>query len=297
MTILKKDIFKRNIGIFRRTRPDFFLSLSKLRFETTINYEEFDGGIPTSVFFREDGRKMYIGDADNGHLYEFDLEKEWEISDKVTFNQKKDLSAQGMGGGLYFKPAGTKVFWTTGFNDYIYQADLTTAWDVSTITNIESNQPSSAKELFGFTFSNDGNYIFICELGDDDDYRITEQNLDNEWDISSWSDMKRTAPSETSRPTNIHMSSNGRKVILMNGEYGEESLLEYELTNQGDYKDNAREIVANCFSDKRKTLEGNWNAQGLFINKQGTKLYHGTAAGNPEKIAQYFFEDTERDME
>jgi len=63
--------------------------------------------VPTSIFFRSDGLKMYVLDRDVG-VDEFDLGTAWSVS-TASFNQSFSLSNDD-NEGLFFKPDGLKMY-------------------------------------------------------------------------------------------------------------------------------------------------------------------------------------------
>ena len=99
-----------------------------------------------SFTFKADGTKVYTcesaGSNDN-YVLEFDLSSAWDLS-TATYVQKDSTTFSGFGDGyirgLTFSSDGTKLITTHSSNTYIYQYDLGTAWDISTLSAYSGNK-------------------------------------------------------------------------------------------------------------------------------------------------------------
>jgi len=92
---------------------------------------------------------------------------------------------------IYFKPDGKVVFLSDDYNvDKIYQYTLSTPWDISTLNTAkvaELSVSSQESNIYGFTMSIDGYWLFVVGSGDDG---INSYNLTTPWDISTASAVK-----------------------------------------------------------------------------------------------------------
>jgi|TARA_R100000501_G_C2627146_1_gene121040 hypothetical protein len=276
--------------IFQRPLDERFWEIRDIELKTTISWDSIKstatGGTPISIFFRDDGKKMYIGDG--VQIAEFDLGNPWEINDSLTFVGKSaDLTAGGnpVGNGLFFKPDGTKVFWTdTAGSNQINQSTLSTAWDITSMGAITTYTTASDSIGLWFNKAGDEAFAMIFNAGS---YRLYALPLTTPWDITSVSGASFITPAEETQMEGINMSINGRKVILFGTD--NDSFYEYELTNQGSYQFQADQIVANAYGNKTKRpQQGN---AGFFINKQGNKMFQ-TVTGAFDGIEQYDFKET-----
>lgn len=82
-------------------------------------------GSPTSLFFKSDGTKLYVGASDNDKVYEYDLGTAWNVSTASYNSVFLDVSAQGTAhNGIFFKTDGSKIYCGDNTNDTIYQYDM-----------------------------------------------------------------------------------------------------------------------------------------------------------------------------
>ena len=92
---------------------------------------------------------------------------------------------------IVFKPDGKVVILSDDYNvDKIYQYTLSTPWDISTLNTAkiaELSVSSQESNIYGFTMSIDGYWLFVVGGGDDG---INSYNLSTPWDISTASAVK-----------------------------------------------------------------------------------------------------------
>jgi len=81
--------------------------------------------IPSSLFFKPDGLKMYFIGNSNDFLREFNLGTAWDISTAVFFQNFSIGFGDPTNTGLFFKPDGLKMYFTESTNDRVYEYDLT----------------------------------------------------------------------------------------------------------------------------------------------------------------------------
>jgi len=159
---------------------------------------QFAGGEGTrSMWFTPDGLKMFV--LASFRVYEYDLSIAWNVTTAV-FNQLKNLSSQDtFMTSIYFREDGLLMFTLgkgnsgEGSNDRVYKYDLSTPYDLSTVTftslkgsfHVTENQPN------GLFFEDNGLRMYI--LGEEGVFGDTlwEYPLTNAWDITS-----ATSPSE-----------------------------------------------------------------------------------------------------
>jgi hypothetical protein len=93
-----------------------------------------EDSVPTGIFFKTDGTKMFISGNTNDRIYEYDLSTAWDVSTAV-FSQFFSVQTQENGlTSLDFNSDGT-IMWIVGTSsDSILQYNLSSAWDVSTAT-------------------------------------------------------------------------------------------------------------------------------------------------------------------
>src|SRR3990172_261697 len=88
--------------------------------------------LPTGLFFRSDGLKMYVVGNFNNRIYEYNLSTAWNIA-TTSFLQSFTITAQDTTPtGLFIRDDGLKMYVAGGGNDRIYEYNLTTPWSIST---------------------------------------------------------------------------------------------------------------------------------------------------------------------
>ena len=94
---------------------------------------------PYGVSFKPDGLKMYVLGSTGDDVNEYDLSTAWNVTTAV-FLQSFSVAAQDTGPiGLFFKPDGLKMYVSgTSTGDNVYEYNLSTAWDVSSASYLQS---------------------------------------------------------------------------------------------------------------------------------------------------------------
>jgi len=112
---------------------------------------------PTGVFFRPDGRKMYVSSTTATNVSEYDLSIPWDVTTAVFLH---DLST-GIAEDLVFKRNGTVLYLMIA--DSIEQYRLATPWDVSTGILEDTLDVSFQAITFMGIFINDAaSRMYLC---------------------------------------------------------------------------------------------------------------------------------------
>jgi sugar lactone lactonase YvrE len=138
---------------------------------------------PNGLFFHPDGIKMYVTGQTGDDVNEYDLSTAWDVS-TASFLQNFSFSAQEtVTQGVFFREDGTKMYMTGSSSDSVHEYDLSTAWDVSTATLLQSFSVSGqATAPQGLFFSENGDVLIITNSSDNNVYRY---NLSSPWDVST----------------------------------------------------------------------------------------------------------------
>lgn len=117
--------------------------------------------VPTSISFKPDGTKMYIGAG--GVFHEYDLSTPWSVS-TASYLQSSSFFAQvSQTEDIVFKPDGYKFFVLENLTDAIHEFDLSTPWDVSTLSYTSKKYINQTRDSVtqGFSFDESGTKLFI----------------------------------------------------------------------------------------------------------------------------------------
>jgi len=92
---------------------------------------------PYGFVFSGDGTKLYMANASNKYINQYSLSTAWDLS-TISYDSKYlDLNSEFSTNGLYgitINGDGTRVYAATYSEAYIYQYNLSTAYDISTAT-------------------------------------------------------------------------------------------------------------------------------------------------------------------
>jgi len=109
--------------------------------------------------------------------------------------------------GIYLKPDGTRLYGASDLNQ-LSQYDLTTPWDISTITS--SYLSVASENNTGITLRNDGSKVYTINVSTN---LIRAFNLTVSWDVSA-----KTTAETTSVPANsrgLDFNGNGTLLFVM----------------------------------------------------------------------------------
>ena len=120
------------------------------------------GPFPCGIAFKPDGTKVFIADGDD--INEYALSTAWDIS-TGSYTTVFDHGTQDTQGfGIDINDDGTKLYLMGLTNDTVFQYDLSTAYDLSTISyNSKSFSVTSQDTLpRAATFGDSGTKMYVC---------------------------------------------------------------------------------------------------------------------------------------
>jgi sugar lactone lactonase YvrE len=188
--------------------------VSSATFVTNFSVSSQDT-VPVGLFFRPDGRKMYVAGSTNDAVFQYTLATPWLIAtasyDSVSFSVAlEDLTPST----LSFRSDGTSMYLAGSSGDAIYQYSLSTAWDISTSSFLQSFSVSGQESLpSGLTFTYDGSRMFVCGTTGDD---VNVYNLTTPWNISTASFVNVFSVSgQETAPNGIYIKPDGSKMYIV----------------------------------------------------------------------------------
>jgi len=118
------------IGSYGDTVDEYDLSTA-WNVSTAVYLQEFYVGaketIPTGVFFKPDGTKMYTIGYDGDTVDEYDLSTAWNVSTAVYLQEFYVGAKEAAPQGVFFKPDGTKMYAIGSDGDTVDEYDLPAA--------------------------------------------------------------------------------------------------------------------------------------------------------------------------
>ena len=187
--------------------------------------------------------------------------------DGVSFS----VAAQDTGPrDLFFKPDGLVVYMLGLGNDAVYQYNLSTAWNISTASYLQTfsvvNEDTLPVSLF---FKPDGTKLYVLGGQGAD---VNEYTLSTAWDISTASYAQNfSIAAQDTQPRGIFFRGDGTKMYIT-ASVGVD-VNEYTLSTAWDIS--TASYVQNFVISPQDT-----DPQGLFFKVDGTKMYVVGAIGD-----------------
>ena len=133
---------------------------------------------PCGIRFNNDGTKLFVTGFYYDYINEYALSTAYDISTSSFSGNSERFWAQGQDvyiRDVQFNPDGTRMWIVGGATDKIHEYTLSTGFDVSTTSFVDSFSVSSQDtNPFSMAFNNDGTKMFM--LGYDED-KVHEYNL------------------------------------------------------------------------------------------------------------------------
>jgi len=235
--------------------------------------------VPTGIFFKPDGTKMYIIGQAGDDVNEYDLSTAWDVS-TASYLQNFSVAAQETTPtGIFFKPDGTKMYVIGTVGDDVNEYDLSTAWDISSASYLQ-NFSVAAQEAnpTGIFFKPDGTKMYVIGQSGDD---VNEYDLSTAWDVSSASYLQNFSVSaQETNPTGVFFKSDGTKMYIL-GAVGA-AVFSYTLSTAWDVSAAGFDFpTEGYFSVAAQEA----NPTGIFFKPDGTKMY--VSGRNGDAVNEY----------
>jgi predicted NAD-dependent protein-ADP-ribosyltransferase YbiA (DUF1768 family) len=188
--------------------------VSSATYSTVFSVSGQDG-TPNGIFFRADGLKMYVVGATNDTIFQYALTSPWSVAtasyESISFSVAAQETAPA---GIFFKPDGLSMYITGNASDGVYQYTLSTAWNVSTATFLQtfsvSGQEVTPQDL---SFTNDGTRMFVIGTTGDD---VNVYNLTTPWDISTATFVNSfSVAAQDTSPVALYIKPDGTKMYVV----------------------------------------------------------------------------------
>jgi len=194
----------------------------------------------------------------------------------AVYSQGFSITAQEtLPEGLAFNTDGTKMFIVGQGGDDVNEYTLSTAFDVSTASFVDSFSISAQDTIpSGITFNNNGTKMFILGRQGDD---VNEYTLSTGFDVSTaaYSQAFSVSAQET-EPSELAFNTDGTKMFIVG--FTGDDVNEYALST-------AFNISTATFVDSFSVSAQASAPTGLAFNTDGTKMYVLDNASN--NISQY----------
>ena len=220
--------------------------------------------------FSSDGTKFFVLGYQGQDVNEYHMTTAFDVS-TATFDSSFNVSGQEVyPHGLAFNTDGTKMFVSGYAGHDVNEYTLSTAWDVSTASFVDSFSISSQDtQVRGLAFSNDGTKMFITgNTGD----TLEEYTLTTGYDVSTASHTdSMDISSYDNEPRGIAFNSDGTRMFF----HGQQNDQIHEFTLGTAY-----DISTSTYIGANSLGSFDTGAEAIVFNKDGSKLFVSGNDGN-----------------
>ena len=179
--------------------------------------------------------------------------------DAVSFSVAgQDASPQG----IFFGDSATKLYVVGDTGNDVNQYSLSTAWDITTASFVQSLSVNSQETTpEGIFFKPDGTKMYICGNASDS---VHEYNLATAWDISTASfNQSFSVSAQEGAPRAVAFKPDGTTMLI--GGPVTDTILQYSLSTAWDIS-TASYVHSFSIASQETIL------QSMFVNEDGTSL-------------------------
>jgi len=170
---------------------------------------------PQDLYVSPDGLNLYIIGTTLDSVLQYSMSIAWTLS-SASYVSSKLVSAQdATPTGLYFKPDGTRLYISGNTGDAVYEYSLSTAFDVTTATYVQSFSVSVQETAIqSVLFNPDGTKMYITGgVGQN----VIEYAISTAWDISSasYNSVSFVLSSQDTAPRGVWFKTDGTKMYMI----------------------------------------------------------------------------------
>lgn len=229
---------------------------------STMSYDNISFSVaaqelnPQGIVFKPDGTKMYVIGTSGDDVNEYTLSTPWDISSASYTRVSSSTGAQDTSPqDIWFNDEGTQLWLLGSGNDRVYRYNLSTPWNVSTMSYIGYVNIGGETTPTGFSMHPEGG--LIMHVGESTDaIRLT---------VIGGTKLSL----KVSSPRIVRFSRDGTKVYVVH--LNNETIYQWNLSTPWDIFDietAARNTDASYVFNTAETTVG-----GFWISTDGTKMY------------------------
>jgi hypothetical protein len=208
---------------------------------------------PQGLAFNADGTKMFIVGGTRDVVYQYTLSTAWLVTSASLASGNKSVSSQlSAPNGLMFNADGTKMY-VVGYQDNVYEYDLSSAYDVSTAQYNSVNltitgQESQARDIY---FNANGTKLYVIGTSSDS---VHQYGLTTAYDLStaSYDSVSFSVSSQENSPQSVAFRPDGTYFYIVGIQW--DRLREYEVPSSDLLVLGTGSFAS---TDVGKTIEGN----------------------------------------
>ena len=223
---------------------------------------------PKGVAFSNNGARMFVIGSQNEAIYEYTLSTPFKLS-TATYNGNTEilLLPNTFPTGMAFSNDGTKMFVAGDEADNIHEYTLSTPFDVSTASHVDSLHVYAQEEKpQGVAFSNDGAKMFVVG---NDGQEINEYTLTTPFDLTAppFANFTFSVSGQDTEPEGMAFSNDGAKMFVV-GNFGN-AIYEYTLTTPFDLS-----TASHAGPEEKFSVAGqDENPSGMAFSNDGAKMF------------------------
>lgn len=214
--------------------------------------------VPRSLFFKNDGTKMYVYGNDGDDVNEYSLSTAWDVTSASYTTASSNLGIAAPR-AMFIGDNGSKLYVTSRSN--FQQHNLTTAWDVSTAPATPTNTISTPVTTESIWFDSSGTRLYIAG-----GTYVYWYSLSTAWDITSTLTSMGTinCSSQVSTATNVVLKPDGTLMFVLD-QAG--AVVQYSLSTAWDITTATHDVSFSVSTQEN-------NAHGLYFRSDtGTQLF------------------------
>ena len=220
---------------------------------------------PQAFAFSYDGTKMYVGGGQNNTVYQYTLSTAWDLSTASYASKSFSYSGQETGAqDIAFKTDGTKMFIIGTSGDDVNEYTLSTAWDVSTASFVDSFSVSAQETSpQGVTFNPGGDKMYVTGNANDAVFQYT---LSTAWDVSSasYASKSLSVGTEEGEPRGVEFNSDGTQLFITGSV--NDKVSRYDLTT-------AYDLSTGSYSGVSFPISQDGESRGPKFKSDGSKMF------------------------
>jgi 6-phosphogluconolactonase (cycloisomerase 2 family) len=166
--------------------------------------------------FNNNGSKMYVVGNETDKIFEFDLSTNFDLSTASYNSVNFSVASQETNPRcVVFKPDGTKMFVVGTTGDDVNEYSLSTAYDISTASFVDSfSVASQDTNPTDVAFNADGTKMFM--IGGIND-KVFQYSLSTAYDVStaSYDSVEFSVASQDTSPASFEFSNDGTKMFVV----------------------------------------------------------------------------------
>jgi len=155
--------------------------LSTASYDSKNFYTWGQEAVPSALFFKPDGTKMYICGNINDRVYQYSLSTAWDVSTASYDSKNFQLTNISWASSFFFNSTWWKMYGANLSDGNMYEYDLTTFWDVSTASYNSVTKNLSTPDVTAINFSTDWSLFYMLSKNTD---AVTQWG--SSWDSYNW---------------------------------------------------------------------------------------------------------------